>query len=164
LVRTARPPDGGLHRGPEAYLKLRQNAIDEKAGQQGLTGKLPDFPDAIVFVAKGAVNVTKAISPQDVADYILKKIKTGVNDAEKARKAYREHTTKMRQKVDRVSTEGDKLFAEVKKQTTLKEGVKIGAECMQIRANATRLGQALEEALKFPGRIANDHGAVWLEV
>jgi hypothetical protein len=135
--------------GIEAYLNLRQTTIMEKAKEQGLTGTLPDFPEVIVFVAKGVVNVTKAISPQDVADFVVKKIKTQVSDAEKARKAYREHTTKMRQKVDSVSAQGDKLFAEMKKQTTLKEGVKIGAECMQIRGKATRLGQALDEALKF---------------
>jgi len=71
------------------------------------------------------------------------------NDVEKARKAYREETTKMRQKVDKVSAQADKLMAEMKKATTLKEGVKIGAACMQLKTKVTKMAAALDVSVKY---------------
>jgi hypothetical protein len=45
--------------------------------------------------------------------------------------------------------QADKLFAEMKKAPNLKEGVKIGAACMQLKAKVTRLANALDAAVKY---------------
>ncbi len=96
------------------------------------------------FKGKDAQTVAK-----EVFTFVVAGVKAPSEKVEKARTAYREQTTKMRQHVDKVSAQGDKLFAEMKKATTLKEGVKIGAECMQLRGRATRLGKELEAAVAF---------------
>lgn len=139
------------------YLQLRSTTVASFATKNGLTGKLPGFPEVITFVASGVLETAKdtfkgknaqAVA-QDVFKFVVAGVKGPAEKVEKARQAYREQTTKMRQHVDKVSGQGDKLFAEMKKAQTLKEGVKIGAECMQLRAKATRLGKELEAAVAF---------------
>jgi hypothetical protein len=118
---------------------------------------MPGFPQVVFFVAEGVVAAggevskgrDKAAIAKEVAAFVVKGITAKFNDVEKARQMYRNHTVKMRQHVDSVSAKGDKLFAEMKKQTTLKEGVKIGAACMQVRGKATALAKALEDAQGF---------------
>jgi hypothetical protein len=133
--------------------------VMEAAKKQGLTESLGniEFPGVISLVAGKVVQAAKQVGKnkepsavlKEIGDFVVKGVKSKIDDAEKARKAYREETTSMRQKVDSISAKGDKLFAEMKKQTTLKEGVKIGAQCMQVRSKATNLGKLLEDAVRF---------------
>jgi ribosomal protein S9 len=148
-----------LQDGIAAYLELRKTKLMEAAKNQGLTdtGSLPGFPEVIKVMAERILKTGKeAVKGKnagqiatDIKDLVVKGITAKYNDVEKARKAYRENTTKMRQHVDKVSAQADKLFAEMKKATTLKEGVKIGAACMQAKGKVTRLAQALDASNKF---------------
>jgi len=142
----------------DTYLAFRKTVVMEAAKKAGVNEALKmEFPGVIKLVAQKVVDAAKlagkdkdpAAVLKGIGDFVLKGVMTKVNDAEKTRKAYREQTTIMRHKVDDVSAKGDKLFAEMKKQTTLKEGVKIGAQCMQIRGKATQLGKLLDEAVTF---------------
>jgi len=148
-----------LEAGIASYLELRKTKIMEAAKSQGLTdtSNLPGFPEVIKAVAERVIKTGKeAIKGKDagqiasdIKNLMFKGIMAKYNDVEKARKAYREETTKMRQHIDKVSTQADKLFAEMKKAPNLKEGVKIGAACMQVKAKVTRLAQALDVSVKF---------------
>lgn len=139
------------------YLKARSTSIASFATKNGLNSKLPGFPEVIPFVAKGVLETAKdtfkgkdaGAVAKDVFNFVVGGVKGPSEKVETARKAYREQTTKMRQHVDKVSAQGDKLFAAMKKATTLKDGVKIGAQCMQVRGRATRLGQELDAAVAF---------------
>ncbi len=144
--------------GINAYIALRETVIMQAAKRQGLDspGDLK-WPGAITTlagkIATAGQEISKGRSAQTIAasisDFVVKGITAKVNDAGKAREAYRNHTVKMRQSVDKVGSQGDKLFQAMKKATTLKDGVKIGAQCMQVRAKSTRMAQALEDAQKF---------------
>jgi len=148
-----------LEDGIASYLELRKTKLMEAAISQGLTdtSNLPGFPGNIKVVAERLLKTGKESVKgkdlgkiaTDIKDLVVKGIMSKYNDVEKARKAYREETTKMRQKVDKVSTQADKLFAEMKKAPNLKEGVKIGAACMQLKAKVTKLAAALDTAGKF---------------
>lgn len=148
-----------LEAGINSYLELRTTKLMEAAKSQGLTdtSNLPGFPGSIKVVAQRLLSTGKeAVKGKDlgqiatdVKNLVVKGVMAKYNDVEKARKAYREETTKMRQKVDKVSMQADKLFAEMKKATTLKEGVKIGAACMQLKGKVTRLAAALDAAVKY---------------
>ena len=139
------------------YLQARSTSVASFATKNGLNGTLPGFPDVIGFVAKGvlltAKDTFKGKDPgtvaKDVFNFVVAGVKGPAEKVEKVRVAYREQTTKMRQHVDKVSGQGDKLFAEMKKATTLKDGVKIGAKCMEVRGKATRLAKELEEVVAF---------------
>jgi hypothetical protein len=139
------------------YLQARSTAVSSFATKNGLNSKLPGFPDVIPFVAKGVLETAKdtfkgkdaGTVAKDVFNFVVAGVKGPADKVEKARTAYREQTTKMRHHVDKVSAQGDKLFAEMKKATNLKDGVKIGAQCMQLRGKATRLGKELEAAVAF---------------
>jgi hypothetical protein len=145
--------------GIKAYIDLRGTVIMQAAKRQGLTdtSSLPGFPQVIMFVAEGVVKAGKEVSKgrdkatiaKDVADFVVKGIMAEFNDTKKAREMYRNHTVKMRQGVDRVSVQADKLMAEMKKATNLKDGVKIGAQCMQLKGKVTRLAKALDDAQGF---------------
>jgi hypothetical protein len=140
-----------------AFLEFRSTAVSSFATKNKLNGTLPEFPDSIMFVANGVLETAKdtfkgkdaQTVAKDVFNFVVKGVQQPADKVEKARKAYRDHTTKMRQHVDAISGKADKLFAEMKKATNLKEGVKIGAECMQLKAKVTRLAKELEAAVAF---------------
>jgi hypothetical protein len=151
-----------LANGLKIYIEFRATVVVQAATAQGLTdtSNLPGFPqvikalaDRVVLAAKTAKDGVKDKDAgtvfKEIGAFIVKGVTAHYNDVEKARQKYREQTTKMRQKVDAVSAKGDKLFAEMKKQTTLKDGVKIGAQCMQVRGKATALAKLLEDAVSF---------------
>jgi hypothetical protein len=145
--------------GINAYLDLRATKVMEAAKSQGLTdtGSLPGFPGSIKVVAERLIATGKeTFKGKDagqvagaIKNFVIKGVMAKYNDVEKARKAYREETTKMRQKVDKVSAQADKLMAEMKKATTLKEGVKIGAACMQLKTKVTKMAAALDVSVKY---------------
>lgn len=145
--------------GVQAYIELRGTMVMQAAIKQGLTdtSNLPGIPEVFGVLADRVVaagkELTKGRAKADIAKDVFTFVFKGVNGdftkAEKARVAYRNHTIKMRQQVDNVSKQGDKLFAAMKKASTLKEGVKIGAHCMQLRGQATRMQQAQINAVKF---------------
>jgi hypothetical protein len=148
-----------LEAGINAYLEFRTTQIVAAAKNQGLTdtSNLGGFPEAIGNAAKRLFETAKEATKgkdataiaTDIKNLVIKGVTSKLNDVEKARKAYREETTKMRQNVDKVSLQADKLMAEVKKAGTLKEGVKLGAACMQVKGKVTRLSKALDDAIKY---------------
>ena len=85
----------------------------------------------------------------EVLDFVVKEIKGKLNDSETARAAYRNHTAKMRQNVDSVSAKADELAKAMKTATNLKDGVRIGAECMTLKGKVRSLAQALQTAGNF---------------
>jgi hypothetical protein len=147
-----------LGKGIKAYLKLRETVVMQAAKRFGLTnpGSLPGFPKVIPFVAesifKSGKEVTKGRDKGQIAreilDFTVKGVKAQIDDAEKARQMYRNHTVKMRHQVDSVSGQADKLAGEMKKATNLKDGVKVGAACMQVKHTVTTLAQELDKAIK----------------
>jgi hypothetical protein len=146
----------------EAYIAFRGTAIMKTANKMGLTdtsGIDPKHPhDAIKAVAKkvseaGTVAKKGFDDPKSafpkIKDIIVKGVKSKLADAEKARKAYREHTTKTRHKTDELSAKADKLQKAMKQAKNLKQGVKIGAQCMQVKHGVSALAAKLEERVKF---------------
>lgn len=146
----------------EAYIALRGTAIMKTAEKLGITdtsGIDPKQPlEAIKQVAKkisaGGAAAKKGLEDPKAAfakikDVVVKGVKSKLADAEKARKAYREHTTKTRHKTDDLSAKADKLQKAMKSAKNLKEGVKIGAQCMQVKHGVTALAQKLEDREKF---------------
>ena len=85
----------------------------------------------------------------DFVDFVGKGINSKINDAEKGRVAYRNHTAKMRHNVDSVSAKADELAKAMKAAKSLNEGVKIGAECMNVKAGVRRMAGALDNAESF---------------
>ncbi|RZI82211.1 MAG: hypothetical protein EOP38_16660 [Rubrivivax sp.] len=86
---------------------------------------------------------------KDLADFVIKGIKAKQGDAETARKHYREHTTKTRHKTDAMSTDADKLMKAMKAADNLKDGVKIGAQCMALKRSVTAMALKLTDREKF---------------
>lgn len=82
-------------------------------------------------------------------DFVIKGIKAKQGDAETARKHYREHTTKTRHKTDSMSVDADKLMKAMKAAKNLKDGVKIGAECMSLKRAVSAMAAKLVEREKF---------------
>jgi hypothetical protein len=149
-----------LKAGVEAFLDGRTSVIMQAMQRQQLTdtGSIPKNPKkAIEFITKGVMaagaEVTKGRDAGSVAkevlDFVLKGIKGKLNDAESARVAYRNHTAKMRQKVDAVSSKADELATAMKAAKNLRDGVKIGAECMKLKATVRRLADGLQTAENF---------------
>ena len=85
----------------------------------------------------------------ELTKYVKAKIQVKINDVEQAREMYRNETFRLREKVDKVSEKNDKLFAAMKQAKDLKEGVKIGALCMQLKGKVTRLTEDLTKAQTF---------------
>jgi hypothetical protein len=147
--------------GVQSYITLRGNTIMQAASRQGITdtsGISVSQPlvavKALALKAKAMGNeVTKGRDAKQIAtellDFVVKGIKAKLGDAEKARKAYREHTTKTRQRTDGVSAKADKLAKAMKSAKTLKEGVKVGAECMRIKAQVSAMAAKLDQREKF---------------
>jgi hypothetical protein len=82
-------------------------------------------------------------------DFSVKKIKSNLADVEKARVAYREHTTKTRHRADKLGASADKLMKAMKSNRTLKEGVKIGAKCMDLKRAGSAMNKKLAEREAF---------------
>ena len=103
-----------LKSGIKAYMKLRESTITQAAKRSGVT----DFSGidikhpmvAIKGIMKKAAatksEVTKGKSAKEIGatllKFIIKGVKSKLKDVEKARVAYRNHVTKMRQNVDKV--------------------------------------------------------------
>ena len=149
-----------LRTGVDAFLEMRATTLMQAATRQQLanTEGIPRNPKlAIPFIVKGVMaagsEVTKdrdagAIA-KEVFDFVFKGIKGKFNDAESARVAYRNHTAKVRQKVDAVSAKADELVQAMKGAKNLKDGVKIGAECMKLKGTVRRMAEALQGAETF---------------
>ncbi len=147
--------------GINAYLTLRETSIQQAAKRHNMTDlsgidlKQPKKAvDAIAArIMAAGVEVTKGKKPSAIAtsflDFAVKKIQAGRKDAEKARTAYREHTTKTRHKTDKISIEAGKLQTAMKAAKNLKDGVRIGAECMTVKRNVTAMAAKLETREKF---------------
>jgi hypothetical protein len=153
-----------LNEGVEAFLDTRTSTIMQALKRQNLTGTsgIPNNPKkAIEFIANGVMaagqEVTKGRSAKQVAeevmDFVVKGIKGKVNDAEAARVAYRNHTVKMRHNVDDVSRNADELEKEMKAAKNLKDGVKIGAECMKLKGKVRGLAGGLKDAETYLGEM-----------
>jgi len=149
-----------LKEGVTAFLESRENVITQALKRQKLTGmgSIPKNPKkAIEFIAKGisaaGQEVTKGRDAdailKDVLDFVGKGINAKINDAEKSRVAYRNHTAKMRHNVDAVSAKADVLAKAMKGAKGLNEGVKVGAECMNVKASVRRMAAALDKAEAF---------------
>lgn len=149
-----------LQKGIQAYITLRGTLIMQEAERQltdtsGIDVKKPI--EAIKTIAgkikTAGTAVTKGKDPKTVAkavmDVVVKGIKYQIGDAETARKAYREHTTKTRHKTDALSSKADALQGAMKKAKNLKDGVKIGAHCMTVKHNVKALAAKLEEREAF---------------
>jgi hypothetical protein len=147
--------------GIQAFITLRGTAMQQAAERQKITDlsgidfKKPKEAIAKVFAKiKAAGNeVTqgkdkKAIA-QDFLDFAVKAVKSKLKDAEDARKAYREHTTKTRHNTDSLSLKAGELQKAMKGAKTLKEGVEIGARCMEVKKSVSDMAAKLEKREKF---------------
>jgi hypothetical protein len=149
-----------LKAGVDAFLDLRTSTITQALKRQNLTDTsgIPKNPKkAVEFITKGVMaagqEVTKGRSASDVAkevlDFVVKGVKSKYDSAEDARVAYRNHTVKMRHKVDDVSAKADELEKAMKAAKNLRDGVKIGAECMKLKGTVRNLATALKTAEGF---------------
>jgi len=149
-----------LKEGVEAFLDSRTSTVMQALKRQQLTNasSIPKNPkDAVQFIVKGVMGagaeVIKDRSAGDVAkevmDFVVKGVKGKVNDAEAARVAYRNHSVKIRQKVDSVSSKADELMKAMKAAKNLKDGVKIGSECMKLKGTVRTMAEGLAATEKF---------------
>ncbi|MEM1003917.1 MAG: hypothetical protein AAF625_02815 [Pseudomonadota bacterium] len=150
-----------LYGAIQKYITLRGTSIMQAAERQGITdtsGISPKKPiEAIKKLTGKAVamgdEVTKGRDPkkiaQDIMDFAIKGYQVYQKDSNTKRQKYREHTTKTRQKVDSLGQAADKLMKAAKSQKTLKEGIKLGAECMTVKREASAMAVKLEERQKF---------------
>jgi len=165
-----------LIKGVQAFMKLRETTIMQAAKRQGLTdlsGIDPTKPkEAITKVLKGLSAAGKEVTRgrnakeigAEVLNFVVKGVKSQLDDAEKARTAYRNHITKMRQSTDKVGAEADKLARAMKAARTLKDGVKIGAECMQVKGRVRVLDQQYTAADAFLGDMQDLMKANGMEI
>jgi len=146
-----------LKDGVDAFLDTRTSTIVQALKRQGLTSTsgIPKNPKkAIEFIADGVVaagqEVTKGRTAKEVAgevmDFVVKNVKGKLNDAESARVAYRNHTVKMRHNVDDISRKADELEKAMKSAKNLKDGVRIGADCMKVKGKVRGLAGGLKDA------------------
>lgn len=151
---------GDLDTAIQTYIKLRGNVVMQAATRQMVdtSGLDPSHPIDSIKVILGKVKAggeeitrgrdLKSIM-SEVTDFIIKGVKSQLADVEKARTAYRDHTTKTRKKVDTLSGEADKLAKMMKSAATLKEGVKIGSQVMGLKRGVSAMAVKLEEREKF---------------
>lgn len=147
------------------YIKLRGTTIMQAAERQGITdtsGMSVKKPlEAISKLADKALAMGDEVAKgrdkkqiaKEIADFAIKGYSSYQKSAETKRQKYREHTTKTRQKVDSMGQKADKMWKLVKKQKTLEEGVKLGAECMGLKRDASAMAVKLEERQKFLGEM-----------
>jgi hypothetical protein len=149
-----------LKEAVNALLKTRESIIVQALKRQNLTSTsgIPKNPKkAIEFIANGVMaagqEVTKGRTAKQVAgevmDYVVKEFNAKLKDPETARVAYRNHTTKMRHNVDDVSRKADGLEKEMKAAKNLKDGVRIGADCMKLKGTVRGLATGLDTAEKY---------------
>jgi hypothetical protein len=151
-----------LQKGVTTYVEFRGDAIMKTAKKIGLTDTSGiDFKkplDAIKEVTKRVAEGGEAAKKEfqdpktgftKLKDIVVKGVKAKLADAEKARKAYREHTTKTRHKVDDMSAKADKLQKAMRAAKNLKAGVKIGAQCMQVKHGVSAMASKLDDREKF---------------
>ena len=142
------------------FIDLRGSTILQAAKRQMVdtSGLDPSHPIDSIKVILGKVKAggEEILKGRDmkgvmteVSDFIIKGVKSHLADVEKARTAYRDHTTKTRKKVDNLSSEADKLAKAMKAATNLKEGVKIGSQVMGLKRGVTELGKKLDEREKY---------------
>ncbi len=147
------------------YIKLRGTTIMQAAERQGITDtkglSIKKPLEAISTLADKALAMGDEVAKgrdkkqiaKEIADFAIKGYSSYQKSAETKRQKYREHTTKTRQKVDSMGQKADKMWKIVKKQKTLEEGVKLGAECMGLKRDASAMAAKLEERQKFLGEM-----------
>lgn len=146
--------------GIQAFITLRGTTLMQAAKRQMVDTSGIDINhplDAIKTIAGKVSAAGKEITKgrdaktiaKDVADFVIKGIKAKQGDAETARKHYREHTTKTRHKTDSISADADKLMKAMRAAKTVKDGVKIGAECMALKRSVSAMALKLTEREKF---------------
>ncbi len=146
--------------GIQAFITLRGTTLMQAAKRQmvDLSGIEVSHPlDAIKAITGKVMAAGKEVTKgrdaktiaKDLADFVIKGIKAKQADAETARKHYREHTTKTRHKTDALSADADKLMKAMKSANNLKDGVKIGAQCMALKRSVTAMAVKLTDREKF---------------
>lgn len=146
--------------GMQSFITLRGAALQQAVARQGvdMTGIDISHPlDSIRIIAKkvitGKAELLKGRDAKgvasEVADFVVKEVKAQFYDVESARKAYRNHTAKTRERTDSLSLAADKLTMAMKSATTLKDGVKIGAECMALKRGVRAMATKLTERESF---------------
>jgi hypothetical protein len=146
--------------GVQAYISLRGTTLKQAATRQGVDMSGVDIShplDAIKKIAlkvkAGGAEVLKGRDAQGVAtevmDFVVKGIKSKMSDAEKARILYRNHTAKTRERTDALSLKADDLMKATKASKTLKDGVKLGAQCMALKREVSGLATKLTERERF---------------
>lgn len=145
----------------QAYITLRGTSIQQAAERQNITDTSGiDFkkPKEAITKVLGKIKaageeVTKGKDKksiaQDFLDFAVKAVKSKLKDAEDARKAYREHTTKTRHNTDSLSLKAGELQKAMKAAKTLKEGVEIGAKCMSVKKQVSDMATKLEKREKY---------------
>jgi hypothetical protein len=149
-----------LMKGIQTYIKLRGTVVMQAIERQGIDTSGIDIShpiDTMKVVAgkikSGGEEVLKGRDAKavlgEVMDFAVKGVKAGLNDVEKARTKYRDHTVKTRHKTDDMSSAADKLMKATKGATTLKEGVKLGAKAMEAKRAVTVMAKKLDQREKF---------------
>ncbi len=149
-----------LVKGIKTYIDLRGTVMKQAIERQGMDMSGIDVThpiDSLKIVAgkikTGGEEVLKGRDAKavlgEVMDFAVKGIKSQLNNAEQARVHYRNHTVKTRHKVDELSVAADKLMKATKAATTLKEGVKLGAQAMAAKRAVTEMAKKLTEREKF---------------
>lgn len=154
-----------LVNGVQAYLSLRESTIVQAAKRQGLTDVSGIDVKHPMNAVKGIAQKVKAAGEEvskgrdaktvatTVLNFIIKGVKSAISDVEKARVAYRNHIVKMRHKIDSISAQADKLMKAMRAAKTLKEGVKIGAECMSVKGKVRGLDGKFVDAETLLGEM-----------
>ena len=149
-----------LDSGIQAFISLRGTTLMQAAKRQmvdtsGLTISKPveALKEIVGRVQKAGEEALKGRDAKgvlvEVMDFTVKQVKSSLNDVEKARVGYRNHVVKTRHKVDNMSVAADKLFKAMKGATNLKDGVKIGAKCMQLKGMVSAQAKKLAEREKY---------------
>ena len=148
-----------LRVGVQTYIALRNTSVVQAAKANGLsnTSGFPGFPQVFPYIAGKVFQTGKQLTQgkdrgqiaKDVLEFTRKAVMAQFNSVEKARQMYRNHAVKMRHHVDDVSAKADKLMAATKSATNLKQGVKIGSQCMQVKATVRKFTAELDQANGF---------------
>ncbi len=144
-----------LIQGMNAYLKLRESVVMQAAKRYGLLdlNGLPGFPDVFKALAEIAKGKDKSATAKELADFTIKAIGAQFHDVEQARRAYRNHAVKTRHSMDDTCAQADKMMAAAKAANTLREGVKIGAECLRAKSAVRKMAGVLDERIAFLASI-----------
>ncbi|NIZ15080.1 hypothetical protein [Phaeobacter sp. HF9A] len=151
-----------LRAGLAAFLKLRETSIQQAIERQelgdlgnGLDLKKPKTAISSLMTKLKAASdeITKGRDAKTIGGAILKfavaKVESQLKDVEAARVAYREHTTKTMTKTDKLGEKADKLAKAMRSAKTLKDGVKAGAKCMEVKRAAREMNEKLAKREAF---------------